>query len=72
MPLECVEVQFPDDRSVFIDGNESGRTNRLRYVNTGSHRFHLGDPKNYQPSEIIRVIENTSSLTPAIIKFEKV
>lgn len=69
MALEIVEVRYSADRQVFIDNEPSGFTNTLLYVATGSHRFHLGSPKDYRPGEIEQVIKNTSALEPAVVVF---
>lgn len=72
MALEFIIVQYSEKREVFIDGQSCGMTNDTLYIQTGTHRFHLGDPKDYRPGEIVQAIQNTSSLDPAIIEFEKV
>lgn len=72
MALEFVEVQFPEDRAVLVNGNESGRTNAILYLTTGTHRFQLGGPKDFQPEEITCAIYNTNALVPLVIQFQKV
>ena len=67
--MEYVEVRFSQKRKVYVDGNESGETNKILRIGTGKHAFHLGEPLNYEPQEIIRIIEDTSSLRPEIIIF---
>jgi hypothetical protein len=70
--MEYVVVRFSQKRTVYIDGNESGETNQILSVGTGDHVFRLGGPENYEPKEIPKRIQNTTSLKPEIITFEEV
>ena len=45
MALEFIVVQYPEKREVFIDGQLCGLTDATLYIQTGTHRFHLGEPK---------------------------
>lgn len=71
MALEFIVVQYPEKREVFIDGQLCGLTDATLYIQTGTHRFHLGEPKNYHPGEIVQTIRNTNPLEPTVIPFEK-
>jgi len=70
--MEYVEVRFSIVRQVNIDGSPGGETNKILRVGAGTHLFDLGSPKDYQPTEITQVIENTNALDPAIIEFQEV
>jgi hypothetical protein len=70
--MEYVEIRFPDSRAVFINGKDSGLTNEILRVGTGTQEFDLGEPRDYRPEKVRRVIENTNELEPAIVEFEKV
>jgi len=59
-------------RQVNIDGNPGGETNKILRIGAGTHVFDLGDPKDYQPPQITRVIQDTNALGPAIIEFQEV
>jgi hypothetical protein len=72
MDMEYVTVRFADDRTVFINGKDSGRTNEILRIGTGTQEFDLGEPRNYRPEKVQRVIENTNALDPAVVEFQKV
>ena len=69
--MEYVEVRFHKVRQVNIDGNVSGETSKILRVGAGTHVFDLGSPKDYQPPEITREINDTNSLDPAIVEFQE-
>jgi len=69
--MEHVVVVFPTDRTVYIDGDKNGRTNKSLRVDAGSHDFDLGSLKNYEPESQTVVVENTTVLEPLEIVFEK-
>jgi hypothetical protein len=53
---EFVKVTFPGRRRMYVDGNPTGLTNDVIQVQTGTHTFDLGAPRNYRPSRrIVRV-----------------
>jgi hypothetical protein len=70
--MEFVKVLFPTERDVFIDGQVSGKTNQVLAVGLGHHKFTLGGPPNYTPSEIDQLVSGTSSEFPMIIQFGQV
>jgi len=70
--MEYVEVQFAQNRKVFIDGMENGTTNKILRTGTGTHSFDLGEPKDYHPDEVIVEVKDTNPLEPIIIVFNKV
>ncbi len=69
--MEYVEVRFARTRAVYVDGVESGTTNRILRVGAGTHSFDLGEPADYRPPEIIRRISDSNELRPAIVEFEE-
>lgn len=70
--MEHVIVVFSQDRAVFIDGKENGRTNEILRIGTGIHVFDLDEPKNYSPDEIEKAVDNTSAINPLEITFKEV
>jgi hypothetical protein len=69
---EFVIVTFPGRRQVYVDGNPtgSGFTNDVIQVQTGTHTFDLGAPRNYKPpSKTVRVT-GTLAAQPMIIAFQ--
>lgn len=69
MALEYVRVDHPNQRRVLVDGLDRGVTGDILRVDTGKHRFKLGEPLNYQPSEVERDVHGTNPLAPEIIVF---
>jgi hypothetical protein len=67
--MEFVKVRYWRDRKVIIDGTEVGFTNRLLAVGEGRHRFELSPPKNYVPTEQIKVVSNTTRPRPLEVVF---
>jgi hypothetical protein len=69
--MEYVTVVFPDDRQVFIDGTASGRTNLTLQVETGTHTFNLGSPRNYTPAWRRPQVQGTTAIDPLEVTFAK-
>jgi hypothetical protein len=67
--MEYVEVKFSGSRPVYIDGAQSGSTNKILRVGSGTHAFDLGQPKDYQPAEVVIRVKDTSALSPLVIEF---
>jgi hypothetical protein len=65
--MEYVYINYVTGRSVRIDGRESGMTNCTLLVEKGHHRFDLGEPCDYRPASVQRVVQNTTSLSPLVI-----
>jgi hypothetical protein len=63
---EFVKVTFPGRRQMYVDGNPTGLTNDVIQVQTGTHTFDLGAPRNYR---IVRVM-GTLAPQPMIIAFQ--
>jgi hypothetical protein len=67
--MEFVRINFPNERTVFIDGQDNGKTNTILRVDPGTHHFDLGDPQNYSPAFQDKLIEGTSALEPLELDF---
>ena len=69
--MEYVIVEFEGSRPVYVDGTESGTTNKIFRVGAGLHEFHLGMPLDYYPRQKRIAIRNTNSLEPEKIPFDR-
>jgi hypothetical protein len=67
---QYVKVTFPTDRSVRVDGKAAGFTNKEFQVESGEHRFDLGELKDYTPDERVVTVNNTLPGQPEIIAFQ--
>ena len=67
--MEFVQINFSETRTVYVDGNDNGESNTIIRVDTGTHRFDLGEPKNYDPPFYEELVENTTVLTPLVLDF---
>jgi hypothetical protein len=67
---EFVKVTFPGQRQVYVDGNPIGLTNDVIHVQTGTHTFDLGAPRNYRPSSQTLKVTGTLAPLPKIIEFQ--
>ncbi|MGH7215210.1 MAG: hypothetical protein ACREIT_10650, partial [Tepidisphaeraceae bacterium] len=67
---EFVKVTFPGQRQVYVDGNPTGLTNDVIQVQTGTHTFDLGVPRNYRPSSQTLKVTGTLAPLPKIIEFQ--
>jgi hypothetical protein len=68
MPIEYVVVDYLSDRDVHIDGQITGKTNETLRVDRGHHIFDLGEPKDYQPESVEKLIRRTTWTKPLHIK----
>ncbi len=72
MAQQWVKVKFPTRRTVYIDGQQSGQTNRILVVGGGTHSFDLGPHKlNYSPRTSTRQVTRTASDAPMVIRFTR-
>ena len=69
--MEHVLVNFPESRTVLIDGEVSGMTNDILRVEEGTHTFSLGDPLDYKPSSRTIKVKGTSPIKPRKVTFVK-
>ncbi len=70
--MEYVKVIFVRKRKVYVDGVQNGSTNIIIPIGPGTHSFDLGEPADYDPSEVIQRIKGTNVLDPFIIDFDEV
>jgi len=61
---QWIVVEFPEGRSVLVDGTICGKTNKPFQVQLGTHTITLSDPQNYTPGEITQLIFNTTEANP--------
>lgn len=66
--MEYVVVSYPVERDVVIDHEVAGRTGDTLMVEAGHHVFDLGEPHDYNPDSLVRVVENTTALSPLVIE----
>ena len=69
--MEFVKVSFPTSRFVYIDGEQSGRTNAVLRIEAGTHIFDLGQLVNYEPESQECAVEGTTVLAPLVVAFAK-
>lgn len=67
--MEFVIVHFRESRTVLIDGNEGGFTNKTFRVSQGFHTFSLSGPADFTPKEWTERIENTTEVDPMEVNF---
>lgn len=68
--MEYIIVQYPDVRTVYIDGEENGSTGDTLRVEEGTHTINLGDPRDYTPKWRRPQVTDTSARQPMIVEFE--
>ena len=69
--MEYIVVTYPEKRTVFIDGEETGSTNTTLRVDEGTHNIHLGEPRDYEPKWRRPTVTGTTSTKPMEVLFEK-
>lgn len=67
--MEYVVVKYYRKRNVFMDGNLVGKTGETLMVQEGTHRFDLGQPKNYTPTYRKASVTATISTDPMTVTF---
>ena len=67
--MEFVIVKYPEERDVFIDDQQSGKTNQTLQVETGHHTFSLGAPPDYTPPSQDVAVADTNPIIPMEIEF---
>ncbi len=68
---EYLEVLFPGQRDVLVNGDNLGETNIIHELEAGRYEVTLGPPANFTPSQYQIDLRNTSAMTPLQIKFEE-
>lgn len=71
MAMEFVIVTYPTNRLAYIDGEKSGITNSVLFVDSGTHIFTLGPYSNYTPESQEIMVEGTTVFEPLEIIFSK-
>jgi len=69
--MEFVIVKYPMSRTVLVDGEKSGLTNKILRLAEGTHTFELSGAKNYKPLSQTLAIKGTDSVNPKEVTFEK-
>ena len=67
--MEYVVVKYYRRRKVFMDGHLVGKTGETLMVQEGTHRFDLGQPKNYTPSFRKAQVTDTIATDPMVVSF---
>ena len=68
--MNWILVLYPRRRSVFLDGEFIGYTNRKLFVGeAGTYTVDLGDNKNYTPTEMTVRISRTTRRKPLELTF---
>lgn len=70
--MEYVIITYYRKRNAFMDGNAIGKTNETLRVEEGTHKFDLGEPKNYTPGFRRVKVMDTSQIKPMEIRFSPV
>ena len=70
--MEFVRVLYPHERDVEIDNTIVGKTNQVLLVETGTHRFDLGQPVDYEPQFKVVDVVGTIPANPMGILFDVV
>ncbi|HXA17477.1 MAG TPA: hypothetical protein VN380_10810 [Thermoanaerobaculia bacterium] len=63
-----VLVTFPSVRDVYVDSVRFGKTNTAFGVQLGTHTIDLDVPKDYQPPQIVVLVDGTP-VTPTVVAF---
>lgn len=66
--MEFVRVLYPTHRTVEIDDTECGFTNEVLLVESGMHRFDLGEPADYEPAfKEVNVVDTIPSRPMSVL-----
>jgi hypothetical protein len=68
--LQYVRVSYFRSRNVYIDGVQTGKTNKILRVDEGTHVFDLGPDQNYEPPSIETRVSGTTAIKPMDLHFE--
>ena len=70
--MEYLLVHFDRRRTVWINGQKAGFTNRSLRIGAGRQRVDLGEPSNYAPASRRIDIEGTTPDQPLEISFDRI
>ena len=68
--VEYLQVSFPGDRGVRVDGRAAGRTNEAVELEAGTHSVTLDGPRDFAPPSQIVELKDTTVLGPKEIAFQ--
>ena len=68
--MKYVIVKYPEERSVYADGEYFGLTEEVLRIDAGTHLFDLGEPVDYTPASQSVAITGGTNLIPFEIIFE--
>ena len=66
---EWLEVTFPEERDVLVDGTICGTTNKPMMVQRGHHDITLGGDQDYVAPPMPVAVYNTSRNNPLVLEF---
>ncbi len=69
--MEYLTVQFPESRTVLINGEANGQTGEIIELEAGTQTVSLAPPDDFTPPSQTVVLQNTSPLSPHDVTFEK-
>jgi len=73
--MEYLKINFPEVRGLLVNGKPFGKTTQeVIEIEAGTHTISLQPPANFQPQEIIIVLEpnKTGPLSYREVDFEKI
>jgi hypothetical protein len=66
---EWILVEFPEIRTVLVDGTPCGQTNKPTLVQRGTHAISLDGTQNFTPPSITKLVVNTTKAKPMVFVF---
>jgi ribosomal protein S17 len=69
--MEYVIVKYLMSRTVLVDDEKAGFTNKILRMEEGTHTFELDGAKDYKPLSQTLEIKRTDSVHPKEVTFEK-
>jgi hypothetical protein len=69
--MEYVIIKYSEERTVIIDGEPDGLTGDVLLVEKGTHTFKMDGDQDYTPKWRRPVVQDTTSISPMEVNFEK-
>jgi hypothetical protein len=66
------KFRFLADRNVIIGGKIQGKINQTIELEKGTHTVRVASPSDFIPKNMKIVLENTTSISPTEVRFEKI
>jgi hypothetical protein len=66
-----IKINFPQDRTVLVNGTSKGKTNQVFMLPSGEHHIWLDDPRDYTPSSQAVVVEDQGRDNPLNVTFNQ-